>query len=251
MKGKESKYNKETNPGGVSCLNRKAKFRYECLKRSKFFKIFSDIVRVIDERKISKGEVADLIFKYSEAFKDFLPFFLTYLWWSKNLKDGDDLAWYYLDIPSIKVVNDYSNPRTREAIASKYLNKSIENLNKEMKAYPTYRDLLFGWEPIVEEDKTISIKINLNRKKSEIINDVSGFLDILKKYGKYGSRDYRLPPGDFEKYFKAYDLRESGKLWREIADEIFPNDVDRKNAEKKVQYYHEEVKRYIQEEVWR
>ncbi len=242
MNEKKLEYVEKGYPKENIKVTKKVRFRLQCIKRTPLFKDLSERIKQMNQGKISQRDLMDYVLRNFNQCDGLAGLFLTAVC-VKGRFDEDDSVYYFADFPSIEVLTD---PKT---LALKLL-KPLEKLNEETSIYRSYRDYEFGWKPTVEEGNTISIKINLNRRKSDIIDDVSNFLDTLKKYGKFGDPGYRFPLEDFEKYFKVYDLREEGKSWSKIAQDIFPEE-DKENGKRKVRYYHDQVDRWIREEVWR
>jgi len=99
-----------------------------------------------------------------------------------------------------------------------------------------------------QKDKTITIKIHLDRKKQDIMKGVEYLLNTLKKEAKYFGKDFKRPKphlDKYEKYLKVYDLRKEGKSWRQIACEVFPGDKSWDKGMRKVRYYYEQAKKMI------
>ena len=231
---------------------KKARFRLECLKRSPIYKEFRKLITTANRQKIPRVDLLDYISGNREQYRNLTEFFCMAAALDLNFGEGD-LAHFFLDLPSITVLTDYSD---HEALGRKYL-KPVEELKYEMGTNRSYRDLMFGWDPIVGDDKAVSIRINLNRGSKDIINDVTCLLDTLRKYGKYKDPDYRPRLESFEKYFRVYDLRQrtdenpKGKGWGQIAREVLPEEGNREKARRMVRGYYDEAERYIREEIWR
>ncbi|MBM4277267.1 MAG: hypothetical protein FJ130_05195 [Deltaproteobacteria bacterium] len=232
-----------THPKEDINITQRARFRLQCIKRTPLFKDLSERIKEMNENKICQKDLMEYVLNNFNQCDGLTCLFLTAVC-IKGRLDENDSVYYFADFPSIEVLTD---PNT---FVLKLL-KPINKLKEEMSAFRSYRDLEFGWKPTIEESNTISIKINLNRRKSDIIGDVTNLLDTLKKYGKYRDPDYRLPLEDFEKYFKAYDLKEERKSWSKIAHNVFPREKDKENAKRLVRYYYKQVDKWIREEVWR
>lgn len=83
-----------------------------------------------------------------------------------------------------------------------------------------------------KEEKTIIIKIYLNRKKEDIIKDVRFLLDLLDKEAKRYKVDLKAKKprwgGDvYDDYLRVFDLKEANPKmeWSEIAKLVFPGEV--------------------------
>lgn len=84
-----------------------------------------------------------------------------------------------------------------------------------------------------QHNKTIAIRIYLNRKKEDIIQETRNLLEILDWEAKYFKINIKRPKPRLDvlqKALKVYDIREGQKLkgktsWKRIASEVF-DDVD-------------------------
>lgn len=107
---------------------------------------------------------------------------------------------------------------------------------------------LFTIKAINEKDKTITVRIKLNRKREHIEKDLSYLLGLLKKEAKFFKINLRpLRPRweEHERHIKVYKLRKEGKTWRNIADQVFPRDVDKNSAIRKVRHHYSEAVKMI------
>jgi hypothetical protein len=232
-------------------LKRRSKFRYECLRRSPGFE------ELVKRFGLWKAEIWDRQNGgYSKETRDYLAEKKTIM--DDRLlkmmglsmifpliprsKNPDEIVESLFDLPSIEVLSTHPEKR-----AKKFKFKSLEESKEKLGISP--RDFLFGFYPDVERDNTIIIKIHLDRKKTDIGKDIRSLLDTLENFGKLQKLDNRFPLEDFERYFKAYDLRRKQKSWTKIAREIFPEE-DLEGAKRKVRHYHDQVNRWIREEVW-
>lgn len=241
-------------------IERRSKFRFECLRRSPKFQELIDLFGLIkadiwDRKKggysketrdyltVNKIKMTDRLIELIHLAQ-LLP--LIY-----KSNDPAELCESLFDLPSINVLS--LGLEDVEKMRRKYIYNDLEDWKKTLGIPP--RDFLFGYQPEIEEDNSVTIKLYLNRKKSDILNDIRCLLDTLKKFGKFKEHDNRFPLEDFEKYFSVYDSRQERtgnrrkKSWRRIAEEVFPGE-DLENAKRKIRHYCKEVERYIQEEVW-
>jgi len=99
-----------------------------------------------------------------------------------------------------------------------------------------------------KEEKTILIKIHLDRKREDIIEGVEYLLTFLKREGKLADIDFKRPKphwDEFDKYLKVYDLRKEGKSWKKIATQVFPGDESSDSGIRKVRHYYEQALKMI------
>jgi hypothetical protein len=133
------------------------------------------------------------------------------------------------------------------------------------------------------EDKTIIVKISLDREKGDIIKDINSLLDLLKKEGKTNGLDLmstkRRKTKEADSVFEKYDTYlevwdmvnekvKEGKplrdIFRETAKEMFQKDFQEpdtlneddpdqrpESARKKVEHYYWEAYELIKEGGWR
>jgi hypothetical protein len=108
--------------------------------------------------------------------------------------------------------------------------------------------LLF--EAMNKKDKTVTIKIHLDRQEVEIIQDVKFLLNRIKRVGKLKVVD--LSPlkhhqDAFNRCFKVHDLKQSGKKWREIAKIICGDNVSPDSAKGIVRSLYKKAEQMIKE----
>jgi hypothetical protein len=99
------------------------------------------------------------------------------------------------------------------------------------------------------KDKTVTVRIHLDRQEKSIIHDVRLLLRCIKEAAGLGLSP--LKPGDwgaFDRCFKVHDLRRSGKKWREIAEIVFPGDRSDESAKGKVRSLYRKAEQMIEEE---
>jgi len=228
-------------------------FRYECLRRNPMFQKFQ-----VNFFGLLKTEIFNVQGRgYNKEMRDYLEenktitddrlleMMILGLWFPVTLKrkDPSELVKSMFDLPSIEVLS-----HDPEKMAEKLKFKSLEEIREKFEISP--RDFLFGFFPDVEPDNTITIRMHLDRKKTDIEKDISYLLDALDRFGKIKDQDNRklhLKPEHYMRVFKAYDLREEGGSWAKIARQVFPGE-EIKNSTRKVRGYHEEAKKWIDEE---
>ncbi|MBS3918524.1 MAG: hypothetical protein KG012_06515 [Deltaproteobacteria bacterium] len=123
----------------------------------------------------------------------------------------------------------------------------FQKTNNFMKKYPKIKAHI-SFNAVDREDKTIVIKIHLDRKREDIIKGVEYLLNTLKKEAKYFSEDFKRPRPrweEYDKYLKVYDLRKEGKGWRKIAHEVYPGDKSLDEGVRKVRLLHERALKMI------
>jgi hypothetical protein len=99
-------------------------------------------------------------------------------------------------------------------------------------------------------NKTVTIKIHLDRKKKEILNDIGLFLDILKREAIHYNIDLKRPKPHwdiYDKFLEVHDLRREDRKkwsWSKIARKMFPGEPLR-SAIDKVRHYDRQAKKMI------
>ena len=117
-----------------------------------------------------------------------------------------------------------------------------------------------------KEEKTVLIKIHLDRKKEEVGRDIKFLYDLLHWEVMAFDLDPKLrskrPRWDeYEKSLKVYDLKKANKEWSEIAKVMFPERMEEHEAPRRktrkpqkpsssaieaVRHLHEEAKKMIE-----
>ncbi len=116
------------------------------------------------------------------------------------------------------------------------------------------------------KEKTITVRINLNRQRKDIESHLEFLLNLLEYEAGllgYDLGSPRKPQWDvYEKYLQVYDLRKTDPPtnWPEIAKRVFPEEVETRKAPhrktrktelpsrtsvKKVKYYYDEAVKMI------
>jgi len=156
--------------------------------------------------------------------------------------------------------------------------QSREDLKEERKCKATKALIEFGRPdpPIASldavnlEDRTITIKIHLDRKKDDILKDFKLLLHFLHWEAEYLEMDLgspKKPQWDvYDKYLQAWDLKKANPKmeWSEIAERVIPEEAypnPNKRGKKKilvqqssidkVRYYWREANRMINKEGWK
>lgn len=230
---------------------RRSKFRFECLTRNPIFPklvnflgLLKNEIFNVQGRGYSK-EMGDFLTENKAIIDDhLLEMMILGLLFPVTLKckDPSELRESMFDLPSIELLN-----HDPEKMAERLKFESLEDIREKFEISP--RDFLFGFFPDVEVDNTITIRIHLDRKKTDIKKDISYLLDALDRFGKIKDQDNRklhLKPEHYMRVFKAYDLREEGISWSKIARQVFPGE-ETENSERKVRGYHKEAKKWIDE----
>ena len=114
-------------------------------------------------------------------------------------------------------------------------------------------------DAVNEKDRTIMLKIRLDRKREDILEDMGQLLTLLKKEAKILGldlmRNVKLHWDEIDKYIKVYDLKKQNQTWNDIAKQMFPVEVDwnRKHtkelattsAKDKLRHYHRQAIKMI------
>ena len=103
---------------------------------------------------------------------------------------------------------------------------------------------------INKKEKTITVKIHLDRQEDAIIQDMKYLLDLIKLQTKMNNLDLSplKPRWDiYDEYLKVWNLHKEGKTWKQIARQIFPKDVNLDSAVSKVRSYKRKAERMIEE----
>jgi hypothetical protein len=177
----------------------------------------------------------------------------------KELKEGKDtflneLTKVVAGVPSIEII--YGPGRIAlKSVSLNYLAsddyyfKAIDDWRKQ---YPDqFRKLgrFFSLlKAIDKNDKTILLKIHLDRKKENILKDFRNFLKFIQKEAKQRQFNFRRPRprwDEYDNHLKVYDLRKKKKSWRQIAQIIFPNDESPDSAMRKVRHHYRQAERMI------
>jgi preprotein translocase subunit Sss1 len=100
-----------------------------------------------------------------------------------------------------------------------------------------------------KDEKTIVIKIHLDRKNEDIFKEVKYLIKFLKQEAEVAHIDLKekRPRWDeYDKYLDVYDLREKAKKsWRKIARELFPEDKSKDEGISKVRHYYKQAEKMI------
>jgi hypothetical protein len=114
--------------------------------------------------------------------------------------------------------------------------------------YDFNRALFLSIDAIDRKEKTIKIKIHLDRKIEDIIDDVKFLLKVLDSEAKYFRIDLKRPKPHWDAYdklLKVYDLRREKKIWREIASQVYPGDVSIASSMRKVRHLYKQAEKMI------
>jgi hypothetical protein len=141
---------------------------------------------------------------------------------------------------------------------------------KELPTDPEFEKYL-DIHAVDKREKSLIIKIHLDRKKEDIIKDVKfllGLLDKQAKSYKVGLKAKRPQWDVYDKYLQVYDLKKANlkMTWSDIAIKVFPDEIFKNPAHKrkhrkavlpypsaadKVKYYWGEAKKMINEGGWK
>ena len=166
----------------------------------------------------------------------------------------NELKKIVVGVPSIEVVHDEKGkelkivPLNYLARIDGYL-QLMENWIKQHPKQFKKQESLFGLQNAVDKgDKTILIKIHLDRKRKNILKDFKYLLDLVDREVKYGKLDLgRLRPrwGEYQTHLDVYDFRKQNKSWREIAHLVYPGDESTDSAIRKVRHHYQQAKKMI------
>jgi hypothetical protein len=143
-------------------------------------------------------------------------------------------------------------------------------LNYEELTIDVGGDEHFKIHSVDKQEKTVIVKVHLDRKKEDIIKDVKFLLDLLYKEAKSYKVDLKAkkPQWDvYDKYIQVYDLKKAdpNMEWSDIAKKVIPEEVNKheaphrktrktelpsKTAIDKVRYYWREADRMIDKKGW-
>ncbi|NWG03607.1 MAG: hypothetical protein HXY44_12200 [Syntrophaceae bacterium] len=211
------------------------RFRWEFFRRSKVYQDYKT------------GKIGPERFLRSfPNYRIFKPLNLSI----KELEDGKDeflneLKKVVAGVPSIDVI--YGSGKRTKSVSLNYLarhDQYLRSIEKWRKQHPDQfrkRGRFFSLlNAMHKEDKTIQIKIRLNRKKGNILKDINSLIDFIDKEAKYRKFNLKgLKPhwDEYAKYLRVYDLKkENPRLtWSDIAKEIFPDEVKKKVSPHKFQ----------------
>jgi hypothetical protein len=203
------------------------RFRWEFFRRSKVYQDFK------------AGKIGPERFLRSfPNYRIFRPLNLSI----KELEEGKDeflneLRKVVAGVPSIEVV--YGSGKGTKSVGLNYLARNdqyLRSIAKWRKQHPDrfkkhgrFFSLL---NAVHKEDKTIQIKIRLNRKKGNILKDINSLIDFIEeeaKYRKFNLKGLKPHWDEYEKYLRVYDLKKGNPrlTWSEIAKEIFPDEVEK------------------------
>jgi hypothetical protein len=227
------------------------KFRWEFFRRSKAYQDYKG------------GKIGpERMFRAFPNFRIFRPLIPKI----EEMKDGKDaflseLKKVIAGVPSIEII--YGSQKGLKSVALNYLARNEEYFRFVDKWRKQHGDQFRKPErffsllnAVNNEDKTVRIKIHLNRKKENIFKDFTRLLDFIEKEAKYRKFNLKRPRphwDEYEKYLRVFDLKkEHPKLtWSDIAKEIFPDEVKKhvsphkhqikilanQSAKDKVRYY--------------
>ncbi len=144
------------------------------------------------------------------------------------------------EVPSWENLKDYAEASSRLSPIEIVYDENIKDLDCSWLSFDEEDSLNDSICMAVDrEEKTIVIKIHLDRKREDIIKGVEYLLTFLKKEGKSADIDFKRPKphwDEFDKYLKVYDLRKEGKSWKKIATQVFPGDESSDLGMRKVRH---------------
>jgi hypothetical protein len=193
-----------------------------------------------DKRLIARAK--SLYNEFSKKLDEFYPFDLDDL--MSMMKAHPKGKWtvpsYYL--PSILVL--FCDEKTEKKIpvySRFYFERSPVMLNQILEERKSRRGRisenskkpgLLAIDAVNKKNKTIMVKIRLDRTREDILEDIERLLTLLKKEAKIlgidMERKVKLHWDEIEKYIKVYDLKKQNPqiTWDEVAKQIFPGEDD-------------------------
>jgi len=192
-----------------------------------------------DKRLIARAK--SLYNEFSKRVDEFYPFDLDDL--TELMKAQFKGKWtvpsYYL--PSILVL--FCDDKTEKKIpvySRFYFERLPEMLNHILEERKSRRGRtsenskisgLLAIDAVNKKNKTIMVKIRLDRTREDILEDIERLLTLLKKEAKIlgidMERKVKLHWDEIEKYIKVYDLKKQNPriTWGEIAKQLFPGEI--------------------------
>lgn len=203
------------------------RFRWEFFRRSKVYQDYK------------AGKIGpERMLRSFPNYRIFRPLYLSI----QELEEGKDeflneLKKVVAGVPSIEVI--YGSGKGVKSVALNYLARneqyfrSIDNWRKKRTDQFSKHGRFFSLlNAVHKEDKTIQIKIHLNRKKENILKDIHSLIDFIAKEAKYRKFNLKRPKphwDEYEKYLRVYDLKKEHPTltWSEIAKDILPDEIEK------------------------
>ena len=199
--------------------------------------------------------------KFLKSFPaNFLPYFMEFSFFEIPETAPTSLPEIMLyDLSPIEVLfyGEDDKDRLLTSIGSFYpegnesfLQGAVESRKAAMQKSRKTRFPILSIDAVDKENKTVIIKIHLDRKKKEILRDMGLFLDILKREAKDYNVDLKRPKPHwdiYDKFLKVHDLRTEDRKkwsWSKIAGKMFPREPLR-SAIDRVRHYDRQAKRMI------
>lgn len=259
-------------------LRKRAFYRWQFIRRNK--ELFQNLkkereqhyLKIKNKRRSSRFDLKSYLeedFLLKEKFLKFFPAnFLSYFMEFSSFEIPEtapsslpEMMLY--DLSSIEVLSCDDKDRVTMSISpfypegnEKFLQEAVESRKVPISEGPKTRFPILSIDAVDKENKTVIIKIHLDRKKKEILGDIGLFLDILKREAKDYNIDLKRPKPHwdiYDKFLEVHDLRREDKKkwsWSKIAERMFPEDCKGKNifsrsAIDKVRHYDRQAKKMI------
>jgi hypothetical protein len=255
-------------------LQKKARYRWEFIRRNK--ELFENLkkereqhyLKIKGRRKSSKFDLTSYLEEDSLLRQNFLTFFpanfLPYFMEDSSFEIPETAPTFLpemilYDLSPIEVLFYGENDKDRVATSmsffypegdEKFLQEAVESRKLLISKSFGTRFPILSIDAVDKGNKTITIKIHLDRKKKEILRDMGLFLDILKREAKDYNIDLKRPKPHwdiFDKFLEVYDLRRENRKkwsWSKLAKEMFPEEP-LGPAIDKVRHYDRQAKKMI------
>lgn len=163
------------------------------------------------------------------------------------------------DLSSIEVLSCNENDKDRATMSispfypeenKKFLQAVVKSRKIPISKVSKTRFRILSIDAIDKKNKTVMIRIHLDRKKEDILRDISLLLDNLAKEAKEDDIDLKRPKPHwnvYDKFLKVYDLRRKDKrkwTWSKIAERMLPNEVQIDREGKKTRNRLDKVRHY-------
>lgn len=242
---------KSKQPEKEEQLNRRIFYKAEFLRRNKKFQEFKEEY----ESFMSEGKYAEIMGSIEEKLPEFASIPINFLLelFEFDLKFPErpvsaDIIESY-DFPAIEVLLYDKNNKNRiiwnhydfykegnadffnNAVKEQYIMHEIKSVREEEVVFsPEMKFPVLSIDAVNREDKTVMVKVHLDRSREDIRRDLDFLLNLLDNEAKHYKVDFKKvkPQWDiYDKYIQVYDLKKNNSkmTWLEIAKEVFPDQV--------------------------
>lgn len=256
-------------------ITKRIKFREEFIKRNKEYQELKKELKNDYPKLDVSGRWNKLVDLSNKLFPEISHALALGAGIESAVENDDEESFAYIlashSIASVEIVLhakgiDSFPLQLGEVIKVLRLNEEARRNNRTFVEWKKYKEETDNWpldglgesdlalDAIDEENATITIKIHLDRKKEEIIRDVTFLLDLLDWEAKALKKQLKRPKPhweEYKKYLQVWDLREEKKSWREIASQVFPDDEDMDSAIRKVRHLWGQANKMINKGGWK